>query len=261
MKSFNLIFTKDGKDIECNYVLHDSAVAEKWFHKIKHLKNIPIDKIESNLVDVGNIHRIYDEFCNTFNIAKQEFEDITHQNALNKLHEVYETNHEQLSRHENSQLLYKFHHAIHKAEKQYNDLDKIVISWGTKEGPLTEQYKCHNHYNEKIEKNNLYLPWAELGKQPMQYWIDKEPNTQSRINELCKPHITFRAKFFVSLSDKAPKLFDPNFTKWFEPFKKSWLDTYDILDYTEKHHYSAPLLAISAHQYDLDGAEFKGIAT
>lgn len=71
----------------------------------------------------------------------------------------------------------------------------------------------------------------------------------------------FQGKIFVSLSDKAPKLFDPNFLKWFEPFKKSWLDTYDILDYTEKHHYSAPLLAISAHQYDLDGAEFKGIAT
>ena len=50
-----------------------------------------------------------------------------------------------------------------------------------------------------IEKNNIYLPWAELGKKPVRYYTDKEPSDQKRINQLCKPHKTLRAKFFISL--------------------------------------------------------------
>ena len=45
----------NNQEIDLDYQLHDSIVAEKWFKKIKHLKNIPINEIESELCDVSDL--------------------------------------------------------------------------------------------------------------------------------------------------------------------------------------------------------------
>ena len=106
-------------------------------------------------------------------------------------------------------------------------------------------------------KNNIYLSWAELGKKPLTYWRNKEPDNQRRINELCKPHITARAKFFLNLSNAEPKNFPTKFTIWFEKYKQGWLHFYNINDYQPKHHYSAPILAYADHTLDLTHTKFK----
>ena len=84
------------------------------------------------------------------------------------------------------------------------------VGWGVKEGMLTEMFHCNSHYENKIIANNIYLPWTELGKKPLQYWKNKEPDNQSRFNELAKPHITLRPKFMIALKDIKPVKFENN---------------------------------------------------
>ena len=51
-KTFKIIFDND---IDVDYRLHDSELATKWFQKIKHLQNIPIDPVTSHQVDFSNL--------------------------------------------------------------------------------------------------------------------------------------------------------------------------------------------------------------
>ncbi len=254
--NFKIILSnQENKEVDLEYELHDSPLAEKWANKIKHLKRLSVDPIESRTVDVSDIKRIYNEFCRFAKLEPIDIENFD-QSKLNQLHKIYEDNHESLSRLKNNEILYKFHHSIHHNEDVSKEIAGIVIGWGVNEGPLTEQFDCHSYYADKIEKNNIYLPWSELGKKPFAYYTDKEPNNQKRVNELCKPHTTFRAKFFISLKDVSPSKFTPDFLEWFDQYKKSWLEKYQIDNYSEIHQYSAPILAHTNNKQDLTGFNF-----
>lgn len=252
---FSIIFSNNVGRIWCDYILANNLIAEKWFAKIKHLKNIPIDPIESELEDLSNLQEIYESFCKEHNIEIKKFDNIKQQSVLNELHKIYEDNHEKLSR-INSKLLYKFHHAIHSAEVSYTNRKNITVGWGTKEGPLIETFNCNPYYAEELEQNNLYLRWAELGKTPLHYWRNKEPSNQVRINELCKPHTTLRAQFNVCLESFKPKTFDQNFVEWFAPYKDTWLKHHKIAKWNEIDEYSAVLLAHADHKINLSGKTF-----
>lgn len=245
----------DRNEIDLDYKLNDSLLAHKWAKKIKHLHRIPIDSIESGTEDVSDIKTIYNEFCDFAKLQPININKLD-QSILNQLHKIYEDQHEVLSKHENNKILYKFHHSIHYIENPKRGAGAITVGWGIKEGPLTEMFDCHSYYSDQIEKNNIYLPWTELGKEPLNYWADNEPNDQKRINELCVPHKTFRAKFFISLHDKVVKKFTPDFIRWFAQYKKDWFEAHMIKDYKEIHHYSAPLLAYTNNKQDLTGFKF-----
>ena len=250
-----ILSNQENKDIDVEYELHDSLLAEKWIKKIKHLKRVTIDSVESNIIDVSNIQDIYKEFCEFANLEPMGIEPLD-QSKLNKLHKIYEEQHETLSRIKNNEILYKFHHSIHYNENVKGSKDQLVVGWGVYEGPLTEQFDCYSYYADKIEKNNIYLPWAELGKKPFAYYTDKEPNNQKRVNELCKPHTTFRAKFFISFKDITPSHFTPYFSKWFDQYKQAWFKAYKIQEYTPIHEHSAPMLAHTNNKQDLTGFKF-----
>lgn len=260
-KFFKVIFKNThNQEVDCNYRLHESIVAEKWFRKIKHLKSLPIDENESETADFTNLKKIYQDFCSFAGISPIKFKLID-QNLLNKLHEIYEHSHKILSKEKNNTLLYKFHHSIHFHEKnQKHDFKKINVGWGTKEGLLTEHFYCNNYYESKLIKNNIYLPWSELGKKPLNYWQNKEPNNQTRFNELAKPHMTFRAKFFIAVKDVVPPILEKEFVEWFSNYKNNWFKHYNIDKWENIHEYSAPLLAIAEHQQELTKLNFVRIA-
>jgi len=256
--NFKIIFyDKNNKEVDLDYQLHDSLVASKWFKKIKHLKNIPIDGIESELEDVNDLQKIYNELCLFAGIQPKIFSKVD-QALLNDLHKLYEDLHDVLSKKENNSILYKFHHSIHYNEHGNITENKknITIGWGTKEGPLTEIFSCNNYYDQSLIKNNIYLPWTELGKKPLDYWKNKEPNDQLRINQLCRPHTTLRSKFFISCKDIIPKVLDFKFIKWFDQYKENWLAHHNILKWDEIDEYSAPLLAIANHKEDITNLKF-----
>jgi hypothetical protein len=257
-KLFKLIFkNKDNQEIILDYQLHDSIVAEKWFKKISHLKNIPIDKVESQQLDISDLKKIYNELCIFADIKPIDFE-IIDQALLNYFHEFYEQTHQSFSLKKNNSILYKFHHSIHYNENVdfHKNKKNIYIGWGTKEGPLTEIFKCNDYYEKEIKKNNIYLPWAELGKRPLVYWKNKEPNDQLRINQLCRPHTTLRASFFISCEDIIPKVLDYEFIKWFAQYKKNWLAHHNIQKWDEIDECSAALLAIANHKEDITNLKF-----
>ena len=187
--------------------------------------------------------------------TKYQFENIKDQTVLNELHKLYENNHDKLSR-INSKILYKFHQAIHSAEESGTNRKNITVAWGTKEGPLAEQFNCNPYYAEELKQNNLYLRWTELGKTPLTYWQNNEPSNQTRINELCKPHTTLRAQFNICLEDFKPKTLDQNFVEWFAQYKDAWLKHHKIAKWDGIDEYSAVLLAHADHKINLSGKTF-----
>jgi|TARA_B110000444_G_C18792141_1_gene572985 hypothetical protein len=253
-KTIKIVFD-NGLDVD--YHLHDSKLAEMWAKKIKHLQNIPIDSIESYMEDVSDIKRIYNEFCKFADIEPINT-DTLDQDKLNQLHQSYEDHHDRLALLKDNAILYKLHHSIHFHEREQTD-SHIKIGWGKYEGPLTEQFSCYNFYEDNIIKNYIYLPWSELGKRPVGYWKDKEPNNQDRFNTLAKPHTTIRAKFFIATEDVSPMPFDPKFVEWFDQYRQGWLARHGIDDWKNIHEDSAPLLATTNYKGDLSGFKFKKI--
>lgn len=250
LNKFHLIFSKDADSIKLEYVVNESDIAYKWFKKIKHLKQIPIDQVESEMVDLSDLDKIYKDFCKFAEIKYKKIDKVT-QPILNRLHQFYEKLHDQLSVKKNNQILYKFHHAIHSHEAKRSKRKNLFIGWGVNEGPLTKNFKCNMFYENQLKKNHIYLPWSELGKTPLSYWMDQEPNDIKRFVELARPHQTFRAKFKIMLQDHTPIKLPNDFTHWFRQFKEDWLNAYELEDWTEIDEYCAPLLAIPTHNQDI----------
>ena len=259
-KKFKIFFKNTNNDtIDLDYCLHDSVVAEKWFKQIKHLKNIPIDEIESDLVDLSDLHAIHKEFCEFADIQHKQLPIKLQQEQLNDMHQLYEDLHDTLSRKKQNSALYKFHRAIHFYESRQLDPNHNGIGhigWGVKGGPLEVQFDCNPYYADKIIKGNIYLPWSELGKTPVQYFNDREPDDQSRLNQLAKPHITLRSKFYVAKNNIVPIELDKQFTNWFKEYKQAWLNHYNIPKWDHIDERSAPLLAHADHEYELTDEKF-----
>jgi len=251
---FKIIFDND---IDVDYRLHDSELAEKWASKIKHLQNVPIDLIESHIEDFSDIKGIYAEFCKFANIEPIDLA-LLDQRKLNQLHQIYEEHHDRLSRLKDNTILYKLHHSVHFHEGGTTEKN-INVGWGKHEGLLTKQFKCYNFYEGSIIKNYIYLPWAELGKTPRTYWKDKEPNNQDRFNTLAKPHTTFRAKFFIASEDKKPAPFDANFVEWFGNYKQEWFAHHGVNKWDNINEDSAPLLATTNYKGSMKGFRFNKI--
>jgi hypothetical protein len=259
---FKIFFTfEDNKTHAVDYRLNDTLIAKKWFGKIKHLRNVAVDKTISDLDDVSDLAGLYKQFCEFAGIGHFPFETVD-QELCNRLHEIYEKEHDRISRMADNAILYKFHQAIHNSEDKKSNKPKkyITVGWGVKEGPLTHRFNCGDFNEPSIVRNNLYLEWSELGKTPLRYWRDKEPNDQNRFNELARPHITFRAKFAIALQDSQPSELDPAFIEWFDQYKQNWLEHHGVQKWDKIDEYCSPLLASTDDKIDLTTARFHSIA-
>ena len=253
---FKVVFEDSkNKQFDLDYSLNDNLVADKWFKKIKHLKDVSVDPVECNQEDFTNLKHIYEQFCIFADMKPIDFSEINQQ-LLNNFHQLYEQTHNTLAKKTNNSIIYKFHHAIHYHEGKSIQEKQMNVGWGVKEGMLTEMFNCNSHYENKIIANNIYLPWTELGKKPLQYWKNKEPDNQTRFNELAKPHITLRPKFMIALQDSKPVELDNDFVNWFSKYKKDWLETYKIEKWDTIDEYSAVALAFADHKQSLQGMKF-----
>lgn len=237
-----LYFSNGEKKQSVSYNLVSNSISERWIKKIKHLSKIKHSTIETTgLSFAQNIEHIHREFCHFAGIEYNSI-DYNNQQSLNLLHELYVTNHSRLSKLKNNDILYKFHSSIHELEKQGIG-KRFYIGWGTSEGPLEEQFNCNEYYAETFVKNNLYLPWTELGKTPLDYYNNNEPAEFDRFCELSKPHVTLRAKFMIALKNFNPPALSQEFEQWFSQFKTPWLEHYNIKDWRACDEYLGVLLA------------------
>ena len=242
MKRLKLTFDNKVSRQEVLYRIAANPVSERWLRKIKHLSSIAHSPLEttgtSNLENVQSIHREFCEFAGTGYVEL----DYNDQAMLNQLHEQYVLNHDRLSLLANNNVLYKFHNAIHAMEKKSQG-NRFYVGWGVREGPLGEQFNCNEHYAETLIRNNLYLPWTELGKTPLDYFNNHEPSDLSRFCALAKPHITLRAKFMIARRDFVPPPFTEQFHEWFSQYRAAWLEHYSITDWRPCDEYVGVLLA------------------
>ena len=256
-KKLTILFNNDA---EVDYFIHETELAEKWFAKIKHLSKVPVQPHDSGMGDLSDLHEIYKEFCKFAEIDYEPFDQVD-QELCNRLHKLYEDNHDRLAGVRNNTILYKFHSSVHAHEYTKDKNTGIVTGWGVYEGPLTQYFNCGDFYEKKMLRNNLYLPWSELGKKPLTYFKNQEPNDQTRFNALYKPHTTFRAMFKVATENRSPSALDPAFLQWFEQYKQGWLKHHGIHKWDEIDEHSAPLLAITDYKGDLRDCAVKKIIT
>ena len=254
---FTILLKKQESEIELKYSLNNTELAELWYKKIKHLSPVPVSKVESGLEDTLNLNKIYEKFCDFAKIKYRPIPNFSQDN-LNGLHEIYEKSHEKLSKLKDNEILYIFHHAIHENEKKSFEDKNINVGWGIKEGILTSVFQCNKFYEKSLRRNHVYLPWAELGKKPLIYWKNREPDNQARFLQLAKPHLTFRAKFFIQAEDQEPKQLPADFIEWFSKYKKSWLEYHNISKWDETDEFCAPLLGIPEHKQDINRLRNEG---
>lgn len=242
MKKLKIVFSKGKKTYDINYIVADNPVADLWSNKIKHLRNSDIDPVETSGFKFNSLEVYHKKFCLE---AEVEFKKVDYnlQKDLNYLHELYEKHHDRLSIKKNNKFLYTFHHAIHENENKNKTETKYYVGWGIKEGPLTINYKCNEFYAPKVEKNNLYLPWSELGKTPLIYYKNKEPAQLNRFIELAKPHMTLRPRFMICRQEETVKKFDDGFKHWFSTLSQKWLEHYELKEWKEQDEFSGVLLA------------------
>jgi len=242
MKRLKIVFNNNNKKQELLYNIVLNPVSERWIKKIKHLSKIKHSPIETTDLSFSqNIEHVHREFCEFAGLEYNRI-DYNEQQSLNLLHELYVSNHDRLSTVKNNDILYQFHNAIHELEKKNRNV-RFYIGWGTAEGPLEEQFNCNEFYAKKFIKNNLYLPWTELGKTPLDYYNNNEPSEFNRFCDLSKPHITLRAKFMIALKDYDPPELSQEFQQWFSQFKTQWLKHYNIKDWRPCDEYLGVLLA------------------
>ena len=245
MKKLKIILAQHKKTQDIDYVITDNPVAALWASKIKHLRGVEVDPIETSGFIFGSLESYHREFCNMSGTPYVEL-DYDLQGDLNYLHELYEKNHKRLSISKDPQFLYAFHHAIHDKEIKTRKETKHYVGWGVKEGPLTTMYKCNEFYSDHLEKNNLYLPWSELGKTPLAYYRNKEPSRLDRFIELGKPHVTLRPRFMICRRKESVKQFDDGFKNWFATLSQGWLAHYALDQWREQDEFSGVLLATPA---------------
>ncbi len=237
----NLYFCNGVQKESVTYRLVNNPVSKRWIKKIKHLSRVPHSFLETTgLSFAQNIENIHHEFCNFAGVVYHKT-NYSEQQSLNLLHELYVTNHDRLSKLKNNKILYEFHNAIHELEKQIGR--RFYIGWGTNEGPLEEQFDCNEYYNETLVKNNLYLPWTELGKTPLHCFQNNEPINFQKFCNLAKPHVTLRAKFMIALQDLDPPALSQEFQQWFLQFRTPWLKHYNIRDWRARDEHTGVLLA------------------
>ena len=112
-KQFKILFTLENDETyEVSYRLNDTLLAQKWFEKIKHMSKVPIDETISQLDDVSDLAGLYKQFCGFADIEHKPFHTID-QDLCNRLHQIYEENHDRVANKPDNGILYKFHQAIH----------------------------------------------------------------------------------------------------------------------------------------------------
>lgn len=208
----------------------------------KHLRHIPL-QMPSH--DFSKTYK-KDIIIKIFTLCKKARLPVTEKNLesydqcyLNYLHKFYEkgfTNNNLLS----DQEWMCFHEFIHLLEKMYHLQknyiipNKISINYREKAGLVTKKIDIDN-YREYLEipedKIGLVrVTWAELGKSPLVYWQDKEPDNIERLKELAKPWLYLRPKIEISIRNT--EVDRPTeaelFNAWWTKYHDQWCKHYGI---------------------------------
>jgi hypothetical protein len=86
----------------------------------------------------------------------------------------------------------------------------------------------------KIEKGDVYVEWAELGKTPYAYWKNNEPNDLKRICELAKPWLILKPRIQIALEghDAIATKNLGKFNSWWSNYSDIWCKHWGLDSWT-----------------------------
>lgn len=212
---------------------------EFWF---KHLKKVRIPwrpwdyHFYNDLYTIEEIKNNFVESAYQIGISLDKTK-LHQQLYLNELHTTYEKNYN------GDQLWSDYHEQLHLIE---NYIDKfytpsIWINYRHLSGPLNKKFNFDllDYSTQKLNKGTVFLGWDELGKTPLNYFINSEPDNFERLCQLCKPWKTLAPKIIIALEayedityiEQALFLHDKtveDFKKWWAKYETDWCIYWDI---------------------------------
>jgi len=221
------LILKDNTEITLH--LYNNECAEYVTDCIKHLQHcdIPWSQYDNPFQEHG-LEASIQSFCKKHNITAPD-NVVGNQESLNQLHKFYELADKDEGWHD-------FHSMIHRAESQKGlGLPHCEISYkrlgGPFEKPFTHKHLTQTHCN----LGTLYLRFTELGKTPIAYWADQEPNDIERIKALAKPWVTLRPNIFISFAtgENLPSRNTiQQFQLWWDNYAEEWCKHWNKQKYT-----------------------------
>lgn len=223
-----LHFNDSVVDIVLNHNPISSAVQGMY----RHLQHLPIDfkpwdnpyysntphsDLVSKLVSFGKAVGV------DVDAQKCQNQD---QNYLNAIHKIYEQGYD------GSPAWLDYHEHIHMCEFKAKKTQTLVIDYREKSGLLEKPFNMDwmAHTVTKVQRGDVYIKWAELGKSPYAYWKNSEPNNIQRLCELAKPWLKLRPKLSIALNDVDfnDQLDKKEFSLWWEQYEQPWCKHWGI---------------------------------
>ena len=217
--------------------LIDSPIKSKIVNSLKHLQHIklPFETFDNpfsyNLDDAITQITTYSKILD----IKLNVERLNSQSYLNYLHSIYENGYYKSP----SPNWLQYHEAIHIIEKFLpgaTPIDKFLyFDYREKAGKLGSKFLPAEltNFTTVISPGDCVVGFNELGKTPLQYWKDKEPDDFNRFCKLAKPMLKFNFAFRLYFEPVITNLDISNdFVLWYNNYKQAWCNHWGIDDWS-----------------------------
>jgi len=230
---------KLSNNIEFDIEFNSTPVAGLIKQYLKHLQHVdvPFGYYDNLTYYIQNKDHLLNELAS---LGKQLNIDVdmnnTSQAYMNELHQHYEQGFPR----DKNPLWLEFHDLIHIAEiiKSNTPIwDDVIVNYKHLSGPLEKPFD-RLYYKDgvlEIKKGTIFSAWSELGKIPLRYLDDNEPEDVKRVCSLAKPWLMVRAKFHIALNDikLLPSLeHQQRFESWFSKYQTQWCQHWNLSDWS-----------------------------
>lgn len=148
------------------------------------------------------------------------------QDYFNIIHKIYEQGYN------GDPAWLDFHEHIHMCEKSVKIPSTMLIDYREKSGLLEKKFNIDWMDDTKtyVRAGDVYVKWAELGKNPYSYWKNLEPNNIDRLCQLAKPWLKLRPRLSIALDDFdfTGHLDIQGFNTWWKEYESTWCQHWTI---------------------------------
>ena len=228
-------------------------MADVYLKAAKHLQHIPLMFKEWDnpfyLKTVTYAHLV-DQLAKYASAVGIEIDQsqCESQEYFNRIHKIYEQNYN------GDPTWLDFHEHVHLCENYTKpECAWLHLDYRERAGPLVKKVDPGwvTDLSTKIQKGDVYLAWAELGKIPYMYWRDSEPDDIQRMCELAKPWQHIRPKLCVALRDfdLLENIDVDGFNTWWPRYKIKWCQHWGIDNWDIEHMHGVAVIG-STNQAD-----------
>lgn len=161
---------------------------------------------------------------------------------LNYLHDIYFQKCNSQDRKYYTQWTYA-HDTIHLLEvhnKHRINSSVIVFNYRNNAGLLYKNFdRSYLQYaTHSVDPGTCFLVEQELGKNPLTYYQDQEPNDIETICRLSKPWVNLIPTMNIATKSLLPAPVPQDFVQWFADYKDQWCQHWNISNWTPSEMYA-----------------------